>query len=179
MKKREIIVDPLRITLFTVVFSVILGLIINQFVFLVKTMGSSMEPTFRDKDWAIASRVTYVIDDPKRGDIVAVQSEFHDSMILKRIIAIPGDIITIDRDKVYLNGDVLEEDYILEPMKPYSNMLFHELLEDTDIYTYLNTDLTLEEDEYFIMGDNRNNSSDSRIIGPIKRVDIAGKIIIH
>lgn len=126
--------------------------------------GSSMEPTLHDKDWvAVAGTVTEF----ERGDIVIINQPWERNVpIVKRVIAVGGDTINIDFDKreVYVNGIKLDEPYILEP-------------------TWLSYDvdfpLTVDEGKIFVMGDNRNDSIDSRSsrIGLIDERYVLGKAI--
>lgn len=126
--------------------------------------GSSMEPTLHDKDWvAVAGTVTEF----ERGDIVIINQPWERNVpIVKRVIAVGGDTINIDFDQreVYVNGIKLDEPYILEP-------------------TWLSYDvefpLTVDEGKIFVMGDNRNDSIDSRSsrIGLIDERYVLGKAI--
>ena len=123
--------------------------------------GSSMEPTFDSGTIIIGN---HIAPDLERGNIVVCKPSNHDKIIIKRIIGVPGDVIDIDYENgiVYRNGVALEEDYVKAPTR-------------ADLG--LELPITVEDDCYFVMGDNRNNSSDSRtdIVGNIKREDIIGK----
>jgi signal peptidase I len=101
-----------------------------------------------------------ITDDINRNDIVVARNDLLDCVIIKRVIAIPGDTIEIKNNVIFLNGNVLEEPYIKEDMIT------------GDITSY-----TLKENEYFLCGDNRNNSTDSRALGPIHNDDIIGKLL--
>lgn len=116
-----------------------------------RVRGSSMNPTVSDGDCYIAT--TYWSIDP--GDIVIAQSDALNTRIIKRVIGVPGDTIGIYNGIVYRNGQPLTEDYIAEPMVT------------ADLASF-----TLGEDMYFLMGDNRNVSADSRRIGPVAGKDI-------
>lgn len=124
--------------------------------------GSSMRPTLIDNDWLLISTGYYK---PHYGDIVIISRELKSKApLVKRVIGLEGDVIDIDFEKgiVYRNGEALEEPYTAEP-------------------TYLCYDvefpLTVEENKVFVLGDNRNHSSDSRAsdIGQINIDDILGK----
>ena len=126
--------------------------------------GSSMNPTLVDGDNLIVDKITYRFSDPKRFDVVVFpyQHKKH-TYYIKRIIGLPGETIYIDKEgTIYINGEVLEEDYgneiITDPGRAEEEIL-------------------LGEDEYFVMGDNRNNSSDSRdyMVGNINRKDFIGR----
>lgn len=146
--------------LLLVSFSIVL--LLKLCFFAVVIDGESMYPTLNSNQLLIANSISYRFSEPDRGDIIIFKpSKKFDVTYVKRIIAIPGDTIAIKDNTVYLNGDILEEPYIYEPMK-YS--------EDLDEYELL-------PGEYFVMGDNRNNSSDSRWFGHIRTEQIIGKLL--
>ena len=125
--------------------------------------GNSMDTTLSDNQILMVQRmfVSY-----NHGDIVIVnivkKTTNKRLSIVKRIIGMPGDTIEIKNNIVYLNNKVLKEHYIKEPMKT------------NDV-----SKITLKEDEYFLMGDNRNNSYDSRMQGVIKRNELKGKVLLN
>ena len=126
--------------------------------------GSSMEPTLNHGDQLIMDKLTYHFSEPERFDIIVFPFQYEENTYyVKRIIGLPGETVQIDLEgNIYINGEILEEDYGLEPI------LFPGLAAEP---------ITLGEDEYFVLGDNRNNSSDSRdaSVGNIHRDDIVGK----
>jgi len=126
--------------------------------------GTSMNPTLNDKDNLIVDKITYRFNDPQRFDVIVFpyQHKKH-TYYIKRIIGLPGETVLIDRDgNIYINDQILNEDYgnevILDPGRAEEKIV-------------------LGEDEYFVLGDNRNNSSDSRdyMVGNIKRKDFIGR----
>jgi signal peptidase I len=127
--------------------------------------GSSMEPAFETGQILMVSRLHYLLHDPERGDIVIFHlPEDVSQDYIKRVIAVPGDTVEIRDASVYLNGTLLDETYINEPCTA----------------AYCDNRLwTLGPDEYFVMGDNRNHSSDSRIFGPVKQHYLLGKVILR
>ena len=123
-----------------------------------------MVPTLEDGDQLIADKVTYRFRDPERFDIIIFPYQYAEkTYFIKRIIGLPGERVRIDEQgKIYINGKVLEEHYGLEQM--VNPGLAAE-------------EITLGDDEYFVLGDNRNVSEDSRYpdVGNIKRKDIIGR----
>ena len=120
--------------------------------------------TLIDGDNLIVDKITYRFSDPKRFDVVVFPFKGNpQKQYIKRIIGLPGETVKIDeKGTIYINGEVLEEDYgketILNPGRAA-------------------TEIVLGDEEYFVLGDNRNNSSDSRAIevGNIKREEITGR----
>ena len=129
-----------------------------------KVIGSSMEPMLTDGDNLIVDKLTYRFEDPQRFDIIVFPFRYAEkTFYIKRIIGLPGETVYIDEaGTIYINGEILEETYgkevITDPGRAYEPV-------------------TLGEDEYFVMGDNRNNSSDSRdpVVGNIHRDEFIGK----
>ena len=124
-----------------------------------RVSGTSMEPTLRDGSNILISKVSYIFSEPKRGDVVLVKHE--DKTWVKRVIAIPGQLIEIKDGIVSLNGEKLDESYV------------------KNSYTFASQSVLLGDNEYYLMGDNRepNQSIDSRIWGPVTEKEIIGKII--
>ena len=131
-----------------------------------KVDGHSMEPTLSDGDNLIVDKLSYRFHDPERFDIIVFPFQYQaNTYYIKRIIGLPGETVQIMEDgSIYINGEKLEESYGREVIQPETIGRAAE-------------PIVLGEDEYFVMGDNRNNSSDSRtdIVGNIKREDIIGK----
>lgn len=134
--------------------------------------GASMEPTLygTDKndpdkvgDNLIVDKITYRFEDPKRFDIIVFPFQYSDEFYIKRIIGLPGETVQIDKDGViYIDGEVLPEGYGKEVISDPGRAA---------------EPIVLGEDEYFVLGDNRNNSADSRseVVGNIKRDNIIGR----
>lgn len=130
-----------------------------------KVSGSSMAATFHDGDYIITQKVSYRLGDPQRGDIVVFKNPRDESQdFIKRVIALPGDIIMVDGTQVYLNNQLLNEPY-LSPGTP------------TFGRNFLNDGIEVKagDNQYFVFGDNREHSSDSREWGPIPKEKIIGK----
>ena len=130
--------------------------------------GHSMQPTFHGDDRLVVSRVHYLLSQPARGDIVVFNSlraneAARGVMLIKRIIGLPGDEVTIVERQVHINGVALDEPYIKEPCGRRCR----------------DAVWTLGDNEYFVMGDNRNNSNDSRAFGPVPLGNIVGEVIFR
>ena len=128
--------------------------------------GASMENTLHNGDNLIVDKLSYRFHDPERFDIIVFPFQFQDNTYyIKRIIGLPGETVQImDDGSIYINGEKLEENYGMEVIKPETIGRAADPIE-------------LGDDEYFVMGDNRNNSSDSRtdMVGNITRENIIGK----
>lgn len=130
--------------------------------------GESMEPTLYDKEYLWVDKFDYLISEPERFDVVIFPVEYvgETRHFVKRIIGLPGETVYIDEEGViYINDQVLEEGYGKEVIAPYTRQRAAQ-------------PITLGEDEYFVLGDNRNHSSDSRYesVGNIKRENILGRV---
>ena len=129
-----------------------------------RVSGSSMEPTLSDGDNLIVDKISYRLHDPERFDIIIFPYQYEENTYyIKRIIGLPGETVYInDAGEIYINGTLLKENYGLETIQNPG---------------LASEPITLGDDEYFVMGDNRNNSTDSRFasVGTIKRQDIIGK----
>lgn len=145
-----------------------IALFLNTFIIANSRVPSaSMETTIMTKDRVIGSRLSYLFGDPERGDIVIFHFPDDEKIYyVKRIIGLPGDTVDIKDGHVYLNGseEPLEEPYIREPMWPEDPMHFE-----------------VPEDSYFMMGDNRNWSSDARRWEHtyVKREKIIAKVLFR
>lgn len=132
----------------------------------------SMSPTIKKNDRIIGLRIPYYFTDPERGDVVIFKTPDpanEGQLYIKRVIGLPGETVVISKDSVKIvdkDGKIteLEEDYLTE--------------DQTNVYDAADNtviSVTLGDDEYFMMGDNRKNSSDSRVWGPVKRDAILAK----
>ncbi|GAB4506528.1 MAG: signal peptidase I [Anaerolineales bacterium] len=150
----------LRETAETIILAVVLFLLLQLVVRNFRIQGDSMLPTLETGQFVLVERVSYRFSEPQRGDIVvfeyprAPQEDF-----VKRIIGLPGETVEITGGQVYINGNLLAESYV----------------HGQPTLTYRPVNITLGQDEYFVMGDNRAASSDSRTWGPLPRQNIIGR----
>jgi signal peptidase I len=150
-----------------------LYLIINFAIQTVHVIGSSMYPTVTDNDYLIATKIDYRVHAPQRGDIIIMRDPYDQTRdFIKRIIGVPGDHILIRQGQVYINGHMLHEDYINNEV--WTENADWPLGQTTDPLGVL-----LGPNQYFVMGDNRNHSSDSRVFGPINRDAIEARAWIR
>ena len=129
--------------------------------------GASMEPTFHDNEYLIIDELTYRLSAPKRGDVIVFHnprrpSEFY----IKRLIGLPGERVEISRGQIKITNTEKPNGYILDEAGYLP----------TGIYTNGNDSRELANDEFYVLGDNRSSSLDSRVFGAITRSEIVGRI---
>jgi signal peptidase I len=158
-KQKSFVRDLLEV----VVLALALYIIINFAVQTIHVMGPSMENTLQNNDFLVASKISYHLHNPQRGDIVVFKpSNGSSSDYIKRIIAEPGDRLRIVHAEVFINGHKLKEDYLPEAWTW------------SDTWNQGNEDV-VPAGSYFVMGDNRNHSTDSRVLGYQKKDQFLGK----
>jgi signal peptidase I len=149
----------LREIIETVLLTVLIYLAVNFATGRFRIEGSSMEPSMHPNQYVLVDKVSYKLGDPNRGDVVvfnyplATERDF-----IKRVIGLPGETVTVQGGVITIDGQPLMEPYILAPP------------------TYENT-WTLGPSQYFVLGDNRNSSSDSHSWGPLDRQYLIGRAI--
>ncbi len=151
----------------TTIIVVFLALIIRVFIiqpFIVE--GQSMLPTFNNNDYLITEKISYSLRSPNRGEIIIFHPPDNPNVnYIKRIIGLPGDKIEIKDGNIYINSTKINESYLA------SDSQTNTVSQDINI--------TLKDNEYFVLGDNRNHSRDSREIGPVPRSNIVSKIWVR
>lgn len=151
----------------TFVFALCVVVILFTFIFRIVTVeGHSMIPTLQDKDRLMISDMLYK---PKTGDIIVVQTDQHENPLVKRVIATEGQTVDID----FNNWRVTVDDVTLD--EPYINYIQGEAMSNG----FLHYPFTVSKGHIFVMGDNRNNSDDSRRIGEIDARRIIGHVMLR
>jgi len=137
------------------------GIFLIVYIFLVqphRVKGESMFPTFVDGELLLTEKISYRFSKPQRGDVVVFKAPVGRNIdFIKRIIGLPGETISVQGGSVFINGKKLEEPYL-------------------NVESPGDEQRTLGPNEYFVMGDNRPSSSDSRVIGPILADKIQGRV---
>lgn len=151
------------------VIVVVFVLIIRGYVGgIVVIQGESMNPTLMNNDIVVVEKISYRMNEPERNDIVVVNTDELGTKMqyVKRIIGLPGETIRIKKGKVFINGKELDE------------IQNFDLIEDGGM---AREKVSLGQDEYFLMGDNRNNSKDSRNVelGIVKKEQMEGKVFVR
>ena len=121
--------------------------------------GDSMNDNLYNNDLVIINKLVYRISDIKRFDIVVVKNDFDKDKIIKRVIALPNETLIYRNNKLYIDGKEIKTDITFK---------------DTEDFEY-----TTKDGEYFVLGDNRPNSKDSRYLGPFKKDKILGRVLIR
>ena len=156
--------DVLSILLYMVVVVIITFGIVKFVGQRTVVSGASMENTLNDGDNLIVDKISYRLHDPKRFDVIVFPYQYEEkTYYIKRIIGLPGETVYIDDfGNIYIDGELLEESYGKDVIADPGNAC---------------EPIKLADDEYFVLGDNRNNSYDSRfdLVGPIDRDIIIGK----
>ena len=163
-KRKRQMKDKVFFYLAGILISIFVAFILIRFcVFGITMRGDSMKPAVDDGQFCIASRLSYKIGSPKRDDIIVFKTDDEStSYYIKRVIGVPNDTVQITDGKILVNGKEIEQ-------KGSEKILSSGLAGDK---------IVLGKDQYFVLGDNYNNSEDSRVssIGNIKKEHIIGKI---
>jgi signal peptidase I len=141
-------------------------LLLSRFVLqVVQVQGQSMTPTLQDAQCYLLNRWVYYLHPPIRGDVVVLRDPSDGEYAVKRVVALSGDAVYLKHGRIYVNGLQLKEPYLAPRMPTYTDSKVDEEL------------ILCGREQYFVLGDNRNNSYDSRVYGPIHRRNIVGALI--
>ncbi len=151
--RRRLVRELFEIGLLILAVYALMNLLTARFI----VDGNSMQPNFETGQYVLVDRLSYLLGAPARGDVVVLISPEapHDDLI-KRVIGLPGETVTVEAQQVWVDGEPLDEPYIQTAPR------------------YTGT-WALGPDEYFVLGDNRNNSHDSHAFGPVERQSLVGR----
>lgn len=151
--------DYNRLTVMWVVIVLLAALLLRCFVFQnTMVQGDSMYPNYFDGEQVLVEKLTYLLREPQRGEVIICRYDDTGDAMIKRVIGLPGETVEVRDGAIYIDGEALDEsaywnDYIVSDMAP----------------------VTVPEDHVFVVGDNRNWSLDSRAVGPVPYYRIIGK----
>ncbi len=164
--KKNSLWELVRVILLAVVIVLPIRLFIAQ-PFIVS--GTSMVPTFHDSEYLIVDEISYRIEDPKRGDVIVFRFPHNPSVFyIKRVIGLPGETVEIEKGVVTIKNEENPDGMKID--EPYVSAIVDDGRDMT---------VTLKETEYFVMGDNRPASSDSRSWGPLEDKYIVGRTLVR
>jgi signal peptidase I len=151
--------------LFAIVFSLTSYFAVSRYVITaVVVQGRSMAPTLHDGERYFLNRWLFMIREPRRGDLVVIRDAGHHDYAVKRIVGLPNETVSIKEGKVFINNAPMDEPYLFPNTKticPNGGTM----------------QVRLGEDDYFVLGDNRGNSEDSRYYGALEREQIIGLLV--
>lgn len=157
---REQVIELFKFIIIALIFVIPFRVFIAQPF---QVSGASMIDTFHDADYLIVDEISYRFRDPVRGEVIVFNNDITQKNFIKRIIGLPGEKIIISEDQVTVYNDEFPDGVVLT--EPYIGTM----------HTQGTVSVSLDDSQYFVMGDNRENSLDSRSIGPIHRQDIVGR----
>lgn len=148
-----------------IISAFLIAIVLRTFVFQMALVNQiSMEPTLNHGQMLIISKINYFVGNPQRGDIVVLKDEAENKLLIKRVIGLPGEQILVQNGKVYINSVELDPDYTSFPT-----------------YAYSQEQWELPQGQYFVLGDNREHSRDSRSenVGLVNRQNIIGRAVFR
>lgn len=174
-RRMQILKESIRFLIEAAIVILLAWLIINFALKKVSVIGSSMETTLYNGEDVIVNKSSYLLLSPKRNQIIAFYPEAEEgkeqetddtSILIRRIAGLPGETVRIQDGKLYVDGELVEEKYDFEPMYSAGRAV---------------SEIQLEEDEYFVLSDSRNDMDDSRNTSftKVRRENIIGKVIIR
>lgn len=179
--ERTLLEDILGFIKVFVVSAIVILLFVNFVAHPVRVDGRSMYPTLKDGEFGFTNVGGVLLNGVERGDIVVVtmEEEGQKTHWVKRVIGLPGDTVSCVNDVVYINGKVLDETKYIDP--DYRQSLVDKFgyfnkvpnADNTNVEDF--EEVKLGDDEYYVMGDNRPYSKDSRYVGPVKKSQIFAK----
>ncbi|MDD6452065.1 MAG: signal peptidase I [Holdemanella porci] len=179
--ERTLLEDILGFIKVFVVSAIVILLFVNFVAHPVRVDGKSMYPTLKDGEFGFTNVGGVLLNGVERGDIVVVtmEEEGQKTHWVKRVIGLPGDTVSCVNDVVYINGKVLDETKYIDP--DYRQSLVDKFgyfnkvpdADNTNVVDF--EEVKLKDDEYYVMGDNRPYSKDSRYVGPVKKSQIFAK----
>lgn len=143
----------------TIVLTLLIYFLVRTFLFEnYRVLGHSMDPTLENDQFLVVNKLGYRLHEPERGDIIVFRDPRTDERkLIKRVVGLPGEMLEIKDGQVYVNDYLLDEPYVANPGR------------------YSQSATPIPEEEYFVLGDNRNNSSDSHNWGTLSRQEIVGQ----
>lgn len=154
-----------------ILIAVVIAVLCRQFLFSPVTVkGESMEPTYENNNKIIISKTSQV----DRFDIIVFESPVEDDHYIKRVIGLPGDTVKVKNDKLYVNGKEYNEAYLKAGIQDYQEM--GENFTKDFTLKEVTGETKVPKDTYFVLGDNRQNSSDSREYGFIDKSAVTGEV---
>lgn len=148
-----------------IVSYLLIAIVLRTFVFQMALVNQiSMDPTLHEGQMLVISKINYFVGDPKRGDIIVLKDEVENKLLIKRVIGLPGEVVQLKEGKVYINSKELQPDYTSFPT-----------------FAYTQEEWTMPAGEYFVLGDNREHSRDSRVenVGLVYRKNIIGRAVFR
>lgn len=149
----------------TVVVALVISIVLYLFIMTPhEVIGNSMHPTYQNGEYLMANKLLYKFKEPQRGDVIIFKySDTQD--FIKRIIGLPGDKVMLKDGHIYINDKLVDE----------SNYLSSSIYTNGGEFLHEGETIVVPDGQYFVCGDNRPHSSDSRTFGPIKKENIKGK----